>query len=92
MPIPYQEHTVYRTIKDLGPHVSPVDQLDLSGIFFVCHDWGEPTGLSALLTRPQKAKAIAVMSTWAWGDRRNKPEVQEVVNAKYAGAMDLSRS
>ena len=26
------------------------------------------------------------------GDRRNKPEVQEVVNAKFAGAMDESRS
>ena len=154
MPIPYQEHTVYRTISDLGEHiasrypyeskfisvngwrmhyidegpieappllllhgnpawgwlwrktipplleagyrvivpdqigfglsehphtpsahsldnhaanlVSLIDQMDLSGIFFVCHDWGGPTGLSALLTRPEKAKAVAVMSTWAW--------------------------
>ena len=46
--------------------VSLIDQLDLSGIFFVCQDWGGPTGLSALLTRPKKAKAVAVMGTWAW--------------------------
>jgi haloalkane dehalogenase len=32
----------------------------------VCHDWGGPTGLSALLTRPERAAAVAVMSTWAW--------------------------
>ena len=46
--------------------VSLIDQLDLKGIFFVCHDWGGPTGLSALLTRPERAVAVAVMSTWAW--------------------------
>ena len=46
--------------------VALIDQLDLDGIFFVCHDWGGPTGLSALLTRPERAVAVAVMSTWAW--------------------------
>ena len=46
--------------------VALIDQLDLSGIFFVCHDWGGPTGLSALLTRQERATAVAVMSTWAW--------------------------
>ena len=46
--------------------VALVDQLGLDGIFFVCHDWGGPTGLSALLTRPERAVAVAVMSTWAW--------------------------
>ncbi len=46
--------------------VALIDQLDLDGIFFVCHDWGGPTGLSALLTRPGRAVAVAVMSTWAW--------------------------
>lgn len=46
--------------------VALIDHLDLDGIFFVCHDWGGPTGLSALLTRPERAVAVAVMSTWAW--------------------------
>jgi haloalkane dehalogenase len=46
--------------------VSLLDQLDLKGTFFVCHDWGGPTGLSALLTRQDRASAVAVMSTWAW--------------------------
>lgn len=46
--------------------VSLIDQLDLKDIFFVCHDWGGPTGLSALITRQTRAAAVAVMSTWAW--------------------------
>ena len=31
--------------------VALLDQIDLNGVFFVCHDWGGPTGLAALLTR-----------------------------------------
>ena len=46
--------------------VALIDHLDLNGVFFVCHDWGGPTGLAALLTRRQRAAAVAVMSTWAW--------------------------
>lgn len=46
--------------------VSLIDQLDLRGVLFVCHDWGGPTGLCALLTRQDRAMAVAVMSTWAW--------------------------
>jgi len=46
--------------------VSLIDQLDLNNVLFVCHDWGGPTGLSALLTRPERAGAVAIMSTWAW--------------------------
>ena len=46
--------------------VALIDRLDLTGVFFVCHDWGGPTGLSALLTRQERAVAVAVMSTWAW--------------------------
>ena len=46
--------------------VSLIDQLGLTGLFLVCHDWGGPTGLAALLTRRQRAAAVAVMSTWAW--------------------------
>jgi haloalkane dehalogenase len=46
--------------------VALLDQLDLRAVTFVCHDWGGPTGLSALATRPGRAAAVAVMSTWAW--------------------------
>lgn len=46
--------------------VALLDQLDLRGTFFVMHDWGGPTGLGALVTRPERAAAVAVMSTWAW--------------------------
>ncbi len=46
--------------------VALLDRLDLHGVLFVCHDWGGPTGLGALLTRPERAAAVAVMSTWAW--------------------------
>jgi haloalkane dehalogenase len=48
--------------------VALLDELDLREVTFVCHDWGGPTGLGALLTRPQRAAAVAVMSTWAWLD------------------------
>ena len=48
--------------------VALLDTLDLQNVIFVCHDWGGPTGLSALLTRPQRAAAVAIMSTWAWID------------------------
>ena len=69
MPIPYQEHTVYRTIKDLGPHVSLVDQLDLSGIFFVCHDWGEPTGLLDIRRHTTIRLSLAHETAKSEGDR-----------------------
>ncbi len=46
--------------------VALIDQLELDGVLFVCHDWGGPTGLSALLTRRERAAGVAVMSTWAW--------------------------
>ena len=46
--------------------VALLDRLDLTEVAFVCHDWGGPTGLGALLTRPHRAAAVAVMSTWAW--------------------------
>ncbi len=46
--------------------VALLDALDLRRVVFACHDWGGPTGLAALLTRPHRAAAVAVMSTWAW--------------------------
>ena len=46
--------------------VALIDKLELKNIFFVCQDWGGPTGLGALLARDKCSSAIAVMSTWAW--------------------------
>ena len=46
--------------------VALIDALALDAVVFVCHDWGGPTGLAALLTRRDRAAAVAVMSTWAW--------------------------
>lgn len=61
-----------RSVDTLDHHaanlVALLDALDLREVTFVCHDWGGPTGLSALLTRPERAAAVAIMSTWAWID------------------------
>jgi pimeloyl-ACP methyl ester carboxylesterase len=46
--------------------VALLDRLDLRKVTVVCHDWGGPTGLGAVLTRPDRAAAVVVMSTWAW--------------------------
>jgi pimeloyl-ACP methyl ester carboxylesterase len=46
--------------------VALLERLDLRRVTFACHDWGGPTGLGALLTRPERASAVAVMSTWSW--------------------------
>ncbi len=32
----------------------------------VCHDWGGPTGLGFAMSNPERVRALAVMSTWAW--------------------------
>lgn len=46
--------------------VALLDRLDLRSTTVVCHDWGGPTGLGAVLTRPERVRAVAIMSTWAW--------------------------
>lgn len=46
--------------------VALMDKLALDDAAFVLQDWGGPTGLGAMLTRPGKVKAVAIMSTWAW--------------------------
>ena len=43
-----------------------VRQLDLRRLAVVCHDWGGPTGLSFAMNNPDRVRALAVMSTWAW--------------------------
>ena len=46
--------------------VALIDKLKQKNIYYVCQDWGGPTGLGALLARDKCSSAIAVMSTWAW--------------------------
>ena len=60
------DHSVHTLDNHIANVVALLDRLDLRGVTFVCHDWGGPTGLGALLTRPERAAAVAVMSTWAW--------------------------
>jgi pimeloyl-ACP methyl ester carboxylesterase len=60
------DHRVHTLDNHTANIVALLDRLDLRGVLFVCHDWGGPTGLGALLTRPERAAAVAVMSTWAW--------------------------
>jgi pimeloyl-ACP methyl ester carboxylesterase len=43
-----------------------VRQLDLQRLTVVCHDWGGPTGLGFAMSNPERVRALAVMSTWAW--------------------------
>ena len=43
-----------------------VRQLDLNRLTLVCHDWGGPTGLGFAMSNPDRVRALAVMSTWAW--------------------------
>jgi pimeloyl-ACP methyl ester carboxylesterase len=60
------DHRVHTLDNHTANIVALLDRLDLRGVTFVCHDWGGPTGLGALLTRPERAATVAVMSTWAW--------------------------
>jgi pimeloyl-ACP methyl ester carboxylesterase len=60
------DHAVHTLDNHAANLVALLDQLDLRRVTFVCHDWGGPTGLSALSVRPDRAAAVAVMSTWAW--------------------------
>ena len=41
-------------------------QLDLKRMTVACHDWGGPTGLGFALSNPERVRALAIMSTWAW--------------------------
>ena len=60
------DHDVHTLDNHAANIVALLDRLDLREVTFVCHDWGGPTGLAALATRPDRASAVAVMSTWAW--------------------------
>jgi haloalkane dehalogenase len=43
-----------------------IDELDLSEVTLVAHDWGGPIGLGALLERGDRLRRIVLMNTWAW--------------------------
>ena len=60
------DHSAHTLDNHAANVVALLDRLDLRGVTFVCHDWGGPTGLAALATRPDRGAAVAVMSTWAW--------------------------
>lgn len=60
------DHTVHTLDNHAANLVALLDRLDLDQVTMVCHDWGGPTGLAALATRPGRGAAVAVMSTWAW--------------------------
>jgi pimeloyl-ACP methyl ester carboxylesterase len=43
-----------------------IDALDLRDVALVAHDWGGPIGLGAMLERPGRLRALALLNTWAW--------------------------
>ena len=46
--------------------VSFLDQLDLSGLTLVGHNWGGPLGLHAAVQRPDRFERLVLTNTWAW--------------------------
>jgi haloalkane dehalogenase len=43
-----------------------LDQLELSDVILVAHDWGGPIGLGAMLERRERLAGAVLMNTWAW--------------------------
>jgi haloalkane dehalogenase len=43
-----------------------IDELDLSEVTLVAHDWGGPIGLGAMLERRERLRGLVLMNTWAW--------------------------
>ncbi|MFV0373954.1 alpha/beta fold hydrolase [Microbacterium sp.] len=43
-----------------------IDELDLTAVTLVAHDWGGPIGLAALTARPDRLAAVSLGNTWAW--------------------------
>jgi cis-3-alkyl-4-acyloxetan-2-one decarboxylase len=43
-----------------------IDELDLSDVTLVAHDWGGPIGLGAMLERRDRLDKAVLMNTWAW--------------------------
>jgi haloalkane dehalogenase len=89
------DHRVHTLDNHAANLVALLDALDLRGVTFVCHDWGGPTGLAALLARRERAAAVAVMSTWAWTDEPSKFHLRVVpwrlMHAPLTGPYLLGR-
>ncbi|ANE83030.1 alpha/beta hydrolase [Mycobacterium adipatum] len=43
-----------------------IDELALSAVTLVVHDWGGPIGLAALARRPAAVERLVLGNTWAW--------------------------
>ena len=43
-----------------------VEQLDLSDVTLVAHDWGGPIGLGAMLDHTDRLSGAVLVNTWAW--------------------------
>ena len=43
-----------------------VEQLDLSDVTLVAHDWGGPVGLGAMLDHVDRLSSAVLINTWAW--------------------------
>jgi haloalkane dehalogenase len=56
----------YRLATHIENAVGLLDQLDLTDVTLVLHDWGGPIGLGAALDRAERIRAVVAMNTWAW--------------------------
>ena len=56
----------YRLATHVENAVRLLDDLDLSDVTLLLHDWGGPIGLGAALDRAERIRAVVVMNTWAW--------------------------
>ena len=43
-----------------------VDELDLTDVTLVAHDWGGPIGFGAMLDRVDRLSSAVLINTWAW--------------------------
>lgn len=43
-----------------------IDELGLTDVTLIAHDWGGPIGLGALLERHDRLSRVVLMNTWAW--------------------------
>ena len=56
----------YRLAVHVENAVALLDELDLTDVTLVLHDWGGPIGLGAALDRAERIRAVVAMNTWAW--------------------------
>ncbi len=67
-----------------------IEDLDLSGITLVVHDFGGPVGLRCLLDLPDRFARVVVSNTWMWPiDDRRLQAVDRFVNSKLGEFLYL---